>query len=233
MQVWFSTCWDEQTRKDFRKACSLVLNDFTDDDNEGGVKDALRFIKHWTEANCPKEEALDNWMSNRGGAEFAPVCNLTLEEDRVRYCRYLLTGIIFVDESHTTTGNVSIFSVPIDGKSYKRLSGENLFHGLNINSFRSANENGCQNFMDFVETIIKGKLNTFRGLVQDERIEVKFKYKNISVDDLEFAAEIKELNPYGIEWSNIPDFMDTKKFILFARACSGEDTVHTIDVMNW
>ena len=87
--------------------------------------------------------------------------------------------------------------------------------------------------MDFVETIIKGKLNTFRGLVQDERIEVKFRYKNISVDDLDFAAGIKELNPYGIEWSNIPDYMDTKKFILFARACSGEDTVHTIDVMNW
>ena len=123
----------------------------------------------------------------------------------------------------------------MDGKSYKHVPNENLFHGVGIysTSFSSANGNGGQNFMGFVEAIIKGKLNKFRGLVQDEQIEVEFKYKDISVDDMKFAAEIKEQDPYGIEWSNIPDYMDTKKFIQLARACSGEKTVHFIDVMNW
>ena len=97
----------------FRKACFLVLIDFTKDNNEDGLKDALKFIKHWTDANCTKEEVFDNWISNKSHSEyFLPLSNLTLEEDRVRYCRYLFTGIVFVDESHTITGNVSIFSVP-------------------------------------------------------------------------------------------------------------------------
>merc|ERR1711894_730241 len=59
------------------------------------------------------------------------------------------------------------------------------------------------------------------------------KQKDISLDNSSFAADIKQLNLYGIEWCNIPDYLESRKFVKFAKACSGEDTIHTLDVMNW
>lgn len=44
---------------------------------------------------------------------------------------------------------------------------------------------------------------------------------------------IKDYNPYQVDWSNIPDYMDRKDFLELTKRCNGEDTVHTVHFMNW
>jgi hypothetical protein len=49
-------------------------------------------------------------------------------------------------------------------------------------------------------------------------------------------AEISSLQPWAISWSNVPDYLSPKDFHAMARACSrpgGEDTVHSLQSMNW
>ena len=44
LQVWFSSCWDKKTYNDFQKACSLVLADISNDEDNNEI---CIFIKHW------------------------------------------------------------------------------------------------------------------------------------------------------------------------------------------
>ena len=57
--------------------------------------------------------------------------------------------------------------------------------------------------------------------------------KLIDPNEIDFAATIKSLNPFAIDLSNVPDYLEKESFIKFARACSVEDTVHTLHFMNW
>ena len=113
---------------------------------------------------------------------------------------------------------------------------ENIFFAIDIWKIELTDlfsDKSLMNFMELIQLFIVEKLRLFRKLVQEMKIEITVIQKDVSSDDLLFATELMQLNPYGIEWSNIPDYMETKKFIDFAKLCSGKDTIHTLDVMNW
>ena len=38
--------------------------------------------------------------------------------------------------------------------------------------------------------------------------------KLIDSNDLDFADTIKSLNPYAIDWSNVPDYLEKKEVML-------------------
>ena len=236
LQVWFSTCWDAQTFKEFKEACSLIIKEMNKESSDADIE-YFKYIKHWLVSNISKKVAIQTWVSKKTSSEFIPLSNLKMKEDRIQFARYLLTGIIFVDESEISSGNISSFSMPSDGKKYERLN-ENLFFAIDIWKINlvlpeSSSCNTSNNFMDFIRTFITEKLITFRDFVQKRQIEISIQQKVIFTDDFSFAAEIKKETPHIIEWSNVPDYMKTKEFILFCKACSKENTVHTLDVMNW
>ena len=56
--------------------------------------------------------------------------------------------------------------------------------------------------------------------------------KFIKPDDMDFADTIKSLNPYGINWSNVPDYLEKNSFLKFARVCSVDNTVLMIHFIN-
>lgn len=53
------------------------------------------------------------------------------------------------------------------------------------------------------------------------------------MEELAFAAWIREINPYMVNWSNVPDYLEKNAFIKFARTCSTEDTIHFVTFLNW
>ena len=53
------------------------------------------------------------------------------------------------------------------------------------------------------------------------------------MNDLALAKEIHDLNPYIIDWSNVPDYLEKDKFIKFARSCSTDHTIHFAIFINW
>ena len=232
LQVWFSSCLDNKATKDFKKVCHILLKELVNDEQ----KDVVELIQLWSESTFPKKYALSNWMTqfNKNVFNFLPLNNLKNKEDRIQYARYLLTGILFVDEANITSGNVSMFLMPEDGKIYQRGMQENLFHTIDIHSrcFNSESSKSMS-FIEFTKTLIKKKLQIFRKMIQGDKIEICFNQENISVEDVKLAKEIKQLNAARIEWSNIPDYLERNKFLQFAEKCSKKNTVHDIDVMNW
>ena len=53
------------------------------------------------------------------------------------------------------------------------------------------------------------------------------------MQDLRFAALIRQKDPYMINWSNVPDYLEKNAFISFAKACSSDDTIHFVTFINW
>ena len=53
------------------------------------------------------------------------------------------------------------------------------------------------------------------------------------MQDLRFAALIRQKDPYMINWSNVPDYLEKDAFISFAKACSTDDTIHFVTFINW
>lgn len=238
MQVWYSSCWDDQTLIDFRKACSITLKIMS----TKGIhhqESTLRIIKHWINSSCTRDEALQKWHeASKDEYASKPLGNLIKKEDRIQYARYWLKGIIFVDKSRMTSGNISMFKMPLtnDGKMYD-IYQENIFHSIDFYSTTAnvLSQNPCNlvSLIYFVEKLFIFKLNKLTNLVQQGQIEVFIEQKDISADDDAFAAMIKAKNPCAIEWSNLPDFIGKEKFIRFARLCSGDKTAHSIDSTKW
>ena len=76
-------------------------------------------------------------------------------------------------------------------------------------------------------------VSKFRDLVKGGKIICSFETQFIEPKNLTFAKKIKDLNPYGIDWSNVSDYTRKWDFIKFARACSVEKTVHQVHFINW
>ena len=103
-------------------------------------------------------------------------------------------------------------------------------NALNFRQFPSENQTSLY------ETIVsttEDAAKKFRLRIASGQIECNFETRFVDPNDLKFAAFIKSLEPYGIDWSNIPDYMSKNYFIKFARACSAEETVHTLHFLNW
>ena len=58
-------------------------------------------------------------------------------------------------------------------------------------------------------------------------------HENVEMDNLALAKEINNLDPYVINWSNVPDYLEKDKFIKFARSCSTDQTIHVAIFLNW
>ena len=69
---------------------------------------------------------------------------------------------------------------------------------------------------------VRYKLMGFRTLVQGKKILCHLDAVKVSPTDNKFAKKVKALNPYTIDWSNLPDYMERLDFLDFAKKCSAK-----------
>ena len=162
---------------------------------------------------------------------FDPVWNLKYEQDRVFFCRYIFTGIIFADEENLVCGNPTMFT---QYEGARRIEADIFFHSidLNLSSFQAECNSG-RYLNNIILDVTEKKAANFRDRVFKGQIICHLETKLIDPQDLEFAKRIKDLDPFGIDWSNIQEYMERKSFIKFARACSTENTLHQAHFLNW
>ena len=106
---------------------------------------------------------------------------------------------------------------------------ESVFTGIHLSKV----DHETDSLIDNILFYIKYKLMSFRTLVQNDKIECSLNVKILDVEDTAFAKQLRELNPFGIEWSNLPDFMNRLQFLEFAKMCSSPDTIHFFHSLNW
>ena len=196
------------------------------------LENESNLVQHWLSNDVPLKKATDEWFKGIGGvvSPYEACANFNSEIDRVDYARYLFTGYIFEEEENTLDcGNRTMFAIPLNLKVTK-TPGENFFH-----FFDAINTNF--EYMDSlklsVDKFMIGKMEMMKDLVSKEKLVMTFEHGFLSKNNSELIAKIKDLNPYTIDWSNIPDYLTREDFLFLAKEMSGEETVHYMHFMNW
>ena len=115
--------------------------------------------------------------------------------------------------------------------------GDNLFHSVATEHlFRNAQSQ--ESTTEVIGPIIKifvDNLKVLQERIQNNLIECHYLMMKVSLDqeDEKSIEFIKDLNPFQIDWSNIPDYFSNKDFVKMAKLCSSHDTTHTAHFMNW
>ena len=229
LQMWFSSCWDFETETVFNMLVSEALED--EENSDFDVKDR-QLLQTWKKKDFSVNEAKKVFSKGLRNALFDDLWQMKYERDRVRFCRYLFTGCIFVDENAVVCGNPTMFT---DYEGSTKIGQELFFkafdlNALNFGQFSSKNQTSLY---DTIVSATEDVARKFRLRVASGQVECNFETRFVDPNDLKFASFIKSLDPYGIDWSNLPDYMSKKYFIKFARACSAEETVHTLHFINW
>ena len=229
LQVWFSSCWDKETKQEF----AAFLQEVIAKSNNSLLK---KHAKIWSKKAISVKDAEEKFEARRESSKFCPLFNLKSADDCVRYARYLFTGYLFMDVrgKDAVSGNVTMF--PNASDNWTRVgetSFEDFFQSIGLTTMMSHLTKEDKSLIQFVQDVTKVKLQTFRSLIQSGAICCHLNVQEVQTKDDRFAEEVRRLNPARIDWSNIPDYMDRHDFQMFAKKCSGPKTVHTFHTMNW
>jgi len=227
LQVWFSSCWDHHTKEEF----DMFVRKLMDTCDNVLLK---KYARVWSKKRTTVGEAENVFGAGRRPKHFVTLRNFKVAEDCVKYARYLYTGCLFMDDQgkEAVCGNATMF--PASFEDWERMPGLDDFFNC-IGMDQVARQAGPQHasLIDLILEVTKDKLAYFRSLVHKGKVICHLSVKEIKQEDVQFAREIKELKPYLIDWSNIPDYLDRYWFHSFAQKCSGPDTAHYFHTVNW
>ena len=228
LQIWFSSCWDIETETCFKKVVHAAL-DKPETFNLDKKDEAL--LRKWRNIDIAIPKAKKLFSQGLENSSFDDVWTMKFEEDRVAFCRYLFTGCIFVAEDKLVCGNPTMFT---NYEGAVKLKDEAFFKGIDLHAITYGREVSIEpSLYATITHATREATSKFKDLIHSGRIECSFETKFIDPKEMAFAKKVKELCPYGIDWSNVPDYMPKKDFIKFAEACSVEKTVHQLHFLNW
>ena len=229
LQIWFSSSWDLETSKAF----DMLLKDALADPKKFQLdtENDLEILEKWQKVAIPMQKAKMEFSKSLENSDFDDVWRLRFETDRVQFCRYLFNGCIFVDDEKIVCGNKTMFS---DVCGREKMPRELFFKAIDLTAVGFERDRHVKSLFDTIVAITSKTILGFRFFVGMEKIVCYLQTKLIDpTDDMEFAGTINALNPYSIDWSNVPDYFEKNSFIRFARECSMEDTLHTLHFLNW
>ena len=68
-----------------------------------------------------------------------------------------------------------------------------------------------------VDKFMLEKMEMLKKLVRDERLAMNFELGFVSRENSELIKKIRKMNPYTIDWSNIPDYLTKEDFLAIAK----------------
>ena len=225
LQVWFSTCWDRETKKDFAKFLEIEVPKI-------GNELLSKHAQNWKRKKGMKVKfAQDAFLKYQKTCDFILLDNLKSESDRLPLARYLFTGCFFTDENEVC-GNCTMF--PDWNDDWIKVPNfENFFDSIDVLKVCKSLLPSQTSLVELIAEKTAEKLSELRGFIQNQKILCHLTVKTINTNDKAIASEIKELNPYLIDWSNLPDYWHRFDFLDFAENCSGAETVHHFHTINW
>ena len=227
LQIWFSSCWDLETSNVFDK---ILVDALADPKKFQLDAEDVVIVKKWQKVTVSKENAEMEFSKGLRNVHFDDIWRMKSIEDQIGFCRYLFTGCIFVDEKKIVCGNKTMFA-NLNGTT--KIGEELFFKAIDLNAVGFKRNRHSDSLYDTIVGLTSKTILGFRSLVKMGKIRCHLMTKLIDPDDMDFADTIKSLNPYAIDWSNVPDYFEKISFIKFARACSVDETVHTLHFLNW
>ena len=224
LQVWFSSCWDKEVKTEFENFVQLKIPKLGNDL-------LTKYAQCWNrKKSMTVKFAQDAFVEHLRSIDFEPLDNLKAEDDRMAFARYLFTGCIFTTED-VVCGNCTMF--PDSTDNWKKMKFEDFFGTIDITQLCNVLKTSDKSLIGCITSKTSENFARLRGFIQEEKLVCHLAVKSIDINDTKCASEIKELNPYMIDWNNVPDYWHRHDFIDFAEKCSGPETVHHFHTMNW
>ena len=224
LQVWFSSCWDKEVKTEFENFVQLKIPKLGNDL-------LTKYAQCWNrKKSMTVKFAQDAFVEHLRSIDFEPLDNLKAEDDRMAFARYLFTGCIFTTED-VVCGNCTMF--PDSSDNWKKMKFEDFFGTIDVTQLWNVLKTSDKSLIGCITSKTSEKFARLRGFIQEEKLVCHLAAKSIDINDTKCASEIKELNPYMIDWNNVPDYWHRHDFIDFAEKCSGPETVHHCHTMNW
>ncbi|CAB9497422.1 expressed unknown protein [Seminavis robusta] len=227
VQVWYSTVWSKRATNEFLAAARrVVANECADEERHPATVRVL--LHHWSNS---KGVGLKKIVRRRGPLrnESSDALYFAAKDDRVEMLRYHLTGSFGLQGDAPCSGSILMFDNPLKIVKSERHS---VFETLSLKDVVCSEEwNGS--FFQTAEKVKEARVRTLMEHAQAGRVKVKLSVSLLDPDLTSPAiAEIRELNPKSISWSNILDYMTPSEFHKVAKACS-ETAIHSGYSMNW
>ena len=68
-----------------------------------------------------------------------------------------------------------------------------------------------------VDKFMLEKMEMLKKLVRDDKLKMTFELGFVSRENSELIKKIRKMNPYTIDWSNIPDYLTKEDFLIIAK----------------
>ena len=229
LQIWFSSCWDTETSNSFDM---LVKEALTNPERfQLDTEKDVPILENWQKVTITKKKAILVFPVCHLKSYFDNIWHLKTEMDRLKFCRYLSTGCIFVDEKKIICGNKTMFAEVFGSKW---ITNELFFKAIDLTANGFSNKQNSASLYDTIVKVTHTTIQGFRSFVNMEKIICILQQKVIDpTKEPEFADTIKALRPYSIDWSNVPDYLEKNSFIKFAEACSVDGTMHSVHFRTW
>ena len=89
------------------------------------------------------------------------------------------------------------------------------------------------NLIQYILDLFHDLIGKLKKALQSGSIKCEYKVMKLDINDTSTSDFIASLEPFQIDWSNIPDYIHQKDFMLLAQRCSVAETAHTAHFMNW
>ena len=207
LQVWYSSCWSDDTLALFKSSVNKVIIEKLSDNRH-----VCLILEEWSRCDAPSlHVARKEWLQKIDDEFFTPVVNSALKSSRNSLIEYFLTGQLLP----ATVGSIVMFKSPVG-----RSRNESCFHSLNFKDLIDATKKHKNDFVSgaislFREGIIRLNNNVIGGLVVI-KIEPP---STVSLDFPGVIEKIRCMKPYTMSWNNCLDYMSIKDFHGLAKAC--------------
>ena len=104
-------------------------------------------------------------------------------------------------------------SIPTDFKVTK-VPDENFYYMFDLNSNMLKYVNSLKISVD---KLMMEKMDMLKKMVCDEKLEMTFEQEFVSKTNSGLNKKIRKMNPYTIDWSNIPDYLLKEDFLAIAK----------------
>lgn len=192
LQVWFSTRISKAALDSLKRALTRVISE------RASMKGLLT-----TMMQPQDDKSLD---FPRGDEEAFPLAFLTRRIDRVQYARYLANRVIFVSEGDADCVNPLV-----------RHHGENFFRLVDFSMLRDYKAS----LMETLTSFFLAKARNLKEAVTQGKLLLQLRYEMLTLSsENAICKSIRDVQPVLIDWSDLVDSFDGKKFSHFARLCS-------------
>ena len=107
----------------------------------------------------------------------------------------------------------SVLSIPSDFKVTK-ITDENFYYMFDLNGNMLKYVNSLKISVD---KFMMEKMNMLKKMVCEEKLEMTFEQEFVSKSNSGLNKKIRKMNPYTIDWSNIPDYLLKEDFLAIAK----------------